>query len=342
MAANKILGKSVDLGIIKQADWATPGANSANYYVIHADAGSVIPDADVQVDQFNTTSQNGIHFEYERRDVDALSGLPSITYTFPLDYKRLAPHLAGALLAVTEDATTPFAKAFTCAGLTAVPNFNGDDCPIHSLAIKPKASADDGMILENAVVDSLSLVWDFNARGVGRKAQGTVTWRGNELNHEVTHSGTWVNTTPVFVNSTELFSFDALTIDSVSYSAECVRRFELNINNGITSNCKTTGGKANNYDFSPEYTGTIILDYNSTTEKLLKDYQSGGKINFTFINSTTGDGDLTIVAEYGLITGNPFTYNDAFVGVGITFRLYSNAAATPLTINLTDTVDYGY
>jgi hypothetical protein len=344
MAANKILGKSVDLGIIKQTNWATPATNSANYLIIHADAGSIVPDPDTQVDQYNTTSQNGIHFEYERRDVDSTSGLPSITYTFPMDSKRLAAHLVGALLAVTEGATTPYDKTITCAGLTAVPNFNGDDCPLHTLAIKPKASADDGMILKNAIVDSLTLTWDFNGRGVGRKGQGSVTWKGNDLDEEVTHSGTWVNTTPVYLNNTDTWTFSTLSIDSVSYASDCVRRVELNINNNVTSNCKTTGGKANNYDIAPEYTMTVILDYNATTEKILKDYQDGARVQAVFTNdvSVGSDGNCSFTAAYGIMTGNPFTYNDAFVGVGITFRIYSNAAATPITAVITDAVDYGY
>jgi len=123
------------------------------------------------------------------------------------------------------------------------------------------------------------------------------TFVGNVMKYEQTLSGTWTNLTIVqtgFFNNTDLWGFSyggtALTIGGVDYSAECVRRVELQINNNVTSNCKTTGGKANQYDIAPEYKILITLDYNATTEKLLKDFQEGATAALTWTNDSAAAG----------------------------------------------------
>lgn len=342
--AVKILSKQSRVGILKQAAWATPQAASANFRTLYYNAGSINPNPDVQIDQYNTTSQNGIHTEYERRFIDSLSGLPSISFSGVADKNTIAPHLVAALQAVTEGASSPYVKTISCGGLTSPIDFAGDGGFLHTVAFDINASADDGVLLKNAIINNLNLSFDFNNRGIARLGQISGTWVGNEMNFEQTLSGTWVTTTLAPYNNTDTFSASTLTIDSVVYAAECLRKFELIINNNVTSNCKTTGGKANQYDITPDYRATIVLDYNATTEKILKDYTSGARVQMVFKNDINDDTDgaLWITGSYGVLQSNPYIYNGDFIGIGLDIKFYSNAAATPLSVIVVDTLDWSY
>lgn len=343
--AVKILSKQSRVGILKQAAWTTPQAASANFRTLYYNAGSVNPEPDVQKDEYNVTSQNGLLSEDERGFVDSVSGLPSISFSGVADRNTLAAHLVAAFQAVTEGATTPFEKTITSGAIAGPVDFAADAGFLHTIALDINASADDGIILENAVLDSLNIVWDFNSRGIGKLAQISGVWKGNEMNVEQTLSGTWVTTTITPYNNTDTFTLDTFTIDSVDYATQCVRRYELSINNNVTSNCKTTGGKANQYDITPDYRSTIILDYNATTEKILGDYKTDALVVATFKNELDPQvetGYLSIAGTRGRLQKNPYMYNGEFVGLALDVKWKSYAAATPLTIVMNDAVDWTY
>ena len=91
MANLKILTKAQKVGILTQTAWATPQLASANYKTIQwINAGIPIPDPNVQIDQFNVTSQNGIHAELERRFLDGASGLSTIPFSGTCDKSTMA------------------------------------------------------------------------------------------------------------------------------------------------------------------------------------------------------------------------------------------------------------
>jgi len=176
------------------------------------------------------------------------------------------------------------------------------------------------------------------------------TFVGNEMNYEQTLSGTWTNATIAqtgFFNNTDAWDTDSLTIDGVDYKAECVRRVEEQVNNNITSNCKTTGGKANQYDWAPEYKTILTLDYNETTEKILKDYTTGGAVSLAWSNDAAGaytDGKWSYLhaTTGGRLISPPKIYNGDFLGIQLEIRWYSTSGATPLNVMYCDTVDYGF
>ena len=104
-----------------------------------------------------------------------------MTFPMPGDQKTLAPHIVGALLgAVTEDATTPYSKSIVCGGLTGAIDFTANGAELVTLSKTDKASADDGIILEDAIISELNLEWDFNAQGIARLMQMSGTWIGSE------------------------------------------------------------------------------------------------------------------------------------------------------------------
>lgn len=361
--AVKTLTKGSKIGIIRQARaigaaspykaiastnvaWTNPGLAATNYRTVIYNAGSIIPNPDIQIDQYNVTSGSGIHTEYERRFIDATSGLPSISFNGVMDRTTLTPHLVGAFHTVGEGITNTYEKTITAAGLTSPIDFQGNVGYLHTLAFSPNSTLndDDGIILKNAIINNLNLSFDFNNHGVARLAQVSGTWVGNDMDVDQTLSGTWVTTTLTPFNNTDTYSCTTLLIDSVSYAAECIRRFEFTVNNNVTSNCKTTGGAANQYDITPEYKATIILDWNSATEKLLGDFQAGGAVSLVFTNDIAVEtaGHFSITAPYGILMSNPYIYNGDFIGISLDIKFYSNAAATPVTILLDDSLSWSY
>ena len=130
----------------------------------------------------------------------------------------------------------------------------------------------------------------------------------------------------------------------MTYSTECIRRVELQINNNITSNCKTTGGKANQYDWTPKSKWIVDIDYNSATEKILMDYQTGARVYFNWNNdgnqlATDGKWSLLHSAGVGYLTAPPKTYNGEFLGIRLEIDNWYYSGS-PITIIYTDTIDW--
>jgi hypothetical protein len=360
--ATKRASKQIKYGIIRQNpasaaatafmaigntsnQWTNPGLAATNYRTVYYTAGVPIPDPGVTVDEYNVTSQLGLNKELTNFFIDKRSGLARLNFSAPLDVKTLAPHLIGALQAVVEDAGTPFQKVITSGFTAGTIDFKAGSGYLHSLAINQGASADDGTILENAIIDTLNLTFDFNAKGVARLVQIDGSWVGNEMNFDQTLSGTWVSTTLTPLNNLDLFSFNTFTVDSVDWSTMCIRRMVLSINNNVTSNCATTAGKPNQYDVMPEITWTIVLDHNSTTEKLMGDFQAGAAVDIDLINDyavAVSDGALQLDTPNCRIIAPPQVYNGDFLGYSLQARAYQSSTTSPLTVTFIDTLDWGY
>jgi hypothetical protein len=359
--SSKILVKTERFGIKYQADWATPGvAGEAFKLCPWINSGTPNPNPDVQVEQFNVTSQSGIHHEAERFFIDATSGLPTIPFSGTCEKATMAAFLVGAFQGVTEAAGTPYLKTITCGGLTAPIDFKTVGKYLFTIAVDQGGSADDGVILDNAIIQNLNIVWDLNAKGIARLVNMSGAWVGNKLTYEQDlSSGTpWANLTPIqtgFFNNTDLWGVTDTTarflVDAVDYSAECIRKVEYQINNNVTSNCKTTGGKADQYDITPEYKTIITLDYNATTEKILKDFTTGSEVGFIWGNDSAGartDGKwafkstVNSAVHNGRLMSPPKQYNGDFIGIQLDVRWYSQLAGTPLTVYYVDTVDWTF
>jgi len=348
MADVKILSKTERLGILLQANWASPAEAGAAFYTMqHVNAGVLIPDNATTVDQFNVTSQNGIHSEIERVYVDATSGLKRLPFSGTVDKTCFAPLLYSSHFVCTEAAGTPYNKVITCGGLTAPIDFANNGTKFFTWAIDQGGSGGDGIILENVVVDQLTCTWDFNNQGIPRLVSYSGMAVGDEMNFEQTCDGVWINATPAqgFFNNTDAWAFITLDVDSVDLKAQCIRRVEYSVNNNVTSSCAGTLGKPTQYDIAPEYTMKVILNYNTVTEKCLKDFNDKAAVDANWSNdseSAKTDGKWTIDIPTGHLISAPKIYEGDFLGVELNIKAYSTAAATPVTINFCDTIDWTF
>ena len=362
--ATKILSKTAEYGIIRQdpanaaADgfkaagndasksWNDPGVAGTNYRRVPYNKDSVVFDPGVTIDQYQSSGQNGLHHENAQTLVDGRSGIKTMSFAMPMDKTTLAPHLVGALLPSTgfEAVGTPYTKTIPCGGLTGTIDFTANGTPLHTLSMTDIASADDGIILEDCIIGDLNLEWDFLAQGIARFGQMSGTWVGSEMNFEQTMTGTTVDTTLTPYNNAESYSLSTFTVDSVDWSSLPFRKFTFSVNNNVTYNDATTLGKPDQYDVMPEYRSTILLNYDSTTEKIRADFQAGALVVATFASSTSksADGGLEIAATKGILQSQPVEYNGEFLGVMLDIRWEADGATTPVTITMSDTLDWGY
>ena len=360
----KILSKIEALGILQQSKavnhWDAVNAANANFKTIQwINADVLIPDPGVTVDQFNVTSQIGIVKEADRFFIDNTSGLVKLPFSGTCDKTTLAAFLVGALQSCTEDAGTPFNKAILA--LMGVPNWANNEGYLFTLALKQGASADDGILLNNCLIDTLNIVWELESSGVARLVNMNGTWVGSDIKLEQTLNGTWTNGTPLqtgFFNNTDLWgvtlSSALFTIDSVDYSAQCIRRFELQIANNVQKSCISTGGKAANYLWSPTYKIMMTIDHNSVTEKIHKDFVDGANIELYWSNDSAAaatDGKWSIVVEN---TGSPLSggvgklmsivkgYENGYQVLNLDIEVYRVYNGVPLQMAFCDTVDWGF
>ena len=352
--AVKTLSKTERFGILKQTTWGTAEVASSAFRLCQwINAGTPNPNPDVQVDQFNVTSGYGTHFEKERFFVDGTSGLPTIPFSGTCEKATMTPFLVGAYQPADgfEASSTPYLKTIPCGGLLAPIDFAAGVGNVHTIALDQGGSDDDGILLTDAVIQNLSIVWDLNARGVARLVNMSGAWVGSLLQYEQSLSGDWENATIAqtgFFNNTDAWDTDSLTIGGVDYKAECVRRVEEQVNNNVTSNCKTTAGRANQYDMAPEYKTILTLDYNATTEKILKDFQAGDSaVSLAWSNDASGtyaDGKWSFLhaTTGGVLISPPKIYQGDFLGIQLEIRWMSALGATPLNVMYTDTVDWAY
>ena len=339
-----VLSKKQKLGILKQTDFATPQAAGAAFKTIYCD----IPinfDPDISIDQRNQTSANGVHFETERRKVDAVSGFPSISATGSVDKATFAALLYAAIFSVTEDATTPYNKLYNCTGLSGTLDFNGDAGPLFTLGYDRKGSADDGVLLKTAILDTFGISLDINQRGQSRDLKFNAKFVGGSYADEQTLNGTWTNTSGITsIAPDSNWTNQTFTVDSVDYSGQCMLNWSLNINNRV-SKINATSGSACQFFIMPEYTSRILILRNDTTEKISGDLADNATVAQTFGNDALAaytDGKFTFAAAHGvLISHADTTYND-YAALELNIRWESASAATPFSINWCDTIDWGY
>jgi len=360
----KTLSKGEIFGLLQQSKisnhWdAVAAANAAFTTVQWINTGSLLPDPGVTVDQFNVTSQYGLHKEADRFFIDKTSGLVKLPFSGTCDKTTMAAFLVAAFQKCTEAAATPFNKEIQ--PLLGVPSWADNEGYLFSAALKQGASADDGVKFHNGLIDTLNLIWEVESSGIARLVNMNGVWVFSDKLDEQTLSGTWTNGTPAqtgFFNNTDLwgvtFGTALFTIDGVDYSAECVRRFELQINNNVRKGCVSTGGKASNYIWTPGYKILMTIDHNSVTEKIHKDFVDGADVKVQWSNDSASaltDGKWTVIMAttgspaqggIGKLMSAPKAHQDEYITLNLDIEVQRAGTGYPLNVQFCDTIDWAF
>lgn len=355
-----MLAKQQRVGLLQRSKasnhWAAAAdsAVSAAFKELHwIDVGTPIVDDGVVSEEINALSANGIHQESERRFHDQYAGLIKVPFSGIADKSTLSMFLVSAMQVCSEAATTPYKKTFTSIGLTSVPNFAQNEGYLFDMAIVNPASADDGILLKRGIIDSLTISVNFRGKGQARlfKISGTFVFNTIAYRQTIVVAN-WTNTTSGqnFLNNTDVWSMvDDLTnemqVGGVAMSGEYLHDFSLTINNAVEGDNFGTSGIAGQYIIKPVYSGVINFWHTSVTEVLIDATQQNDVVMVFLTNDSANsylDGKLHINGPTGYATKSQSVPDGDYLKMQIQFMLQSTAAATPLEIIYTDTVDYGF
>lgn len=358
----KIAGKTGKYGIIRHNktnsaatvfkaigstnnQWTNPVLEATNFRSIYFTALTPMIESGAMVDNYNLTSQYGLNSELSNFHIDSNSGLAKFNFSAIADRLTLASILAMAMQGVSEAETGDyFIKTFT-SGFSAGPiDFNQGGGYTFGLCEKIGASADDGTLLQNAIIDSLTITIDFNQKGVGRLMGLNGTIVGKSVAFDQTLTGSFITTTFTPIGNTNLFSLSTFTSDSVDLTSNCLKRIEITINNSVTSNCHTTGGAPNQYDCTPQYLVNMYLNHNSLTEKLRGDFKAGASVAIDLSNdiSTPQTGHLRFEIPVLKQIVEPMIYEGDFYAYNLQMRAYQSGPTSPLTIYFADNLDWDF
>lgn len=338
-----ILARKTRVGIYPQGTFGTAISANEDYETLLWDALSVVPESNAIVSSFDLTSSLGLVTERARTITDRLSELKRMGFSAPADRYNLALYFVAALQKVTEINSTPFQKVITPLALTTVPNFVSSNVStgayLYTL-IHHSTGINDAVRMGTAIIDQLNFVVDFLANGVARYAQINGQWVGTTINENGDPGGTWTNDSGVnYYNSGTKMQVNIA--GAITASDICVRNYQLSINNNVTSDCKTTGGQANNFKIAPTYQVTLDIPYNSATYLLLEDYLVGTETTITLTTGTTGQaGFLEIVAK-GRIAESPLSYSGDYRSNNLVLNV-EQSSGSALTVTMADAVDRNY
>lgn len=324
----EVHSKRVKIGALKQADWATPQGASANYYTMNYDKDTSIIEPAVDVSDFDYTSGSSIHSEEGRMYVNEKTGLKTIAFNSVANINLLAIHLSAFFQNLTEAETTPYAKSVKPE--LDSPDFYNDEGILHSIAFSPLNAVDgniaDGQILENALLNTLTI--SYSPAGIGKdsllKMNGE--WIGRKVTPGQDFSGTWVAMPTTGLLSD--FGLTALTIGATDLANICLRNAEFSFNNNVTVDCISSDGYAKSYRIQPEMTATFDVPYNSTSMSVLASHKAGSNVAFTFANGDpTQSGKFQIAVTKGVLMENPLVINADYYALRLVVKILKPSAA---------------
>jgi hypothetical protein len=330
-------------------DAKTTGASAFRRMIY--DMGSVIPQSNVVVDNQMWASRQSLYPEKERHFSDANSQLKRVPFSGVVDIRYLTPHFLSALQAITEGATTPFAKTITSGfvGSNPIIDFASNEGYLYGIAIENfnrSSSVNSSFILHNAIIDNLTITIEANAQGVAKLAKISGEWVGTEL-EQITggFTGTWLAPyTDKYINNTEVLTLSVSPLTTI----KCFKSFSITISNNITSDCISSTPQ--NYKVNPQITFDIALHYLDSaandTHALKSIYRSQTPFYFNLVNdkvSTAADYfkiGTTTPACY--LTQEPQEFDGDYQAIRMVGEMKSYTGVSPLIVNVNDSVDWGF
>lgn len=318
------LARKTQFGLSFKTDWGANGdiggtITATPSYTLLAEPSGLKSTPAITREEMQLTSSAGLVAEKERSFTDSTSGIHRLGFTAPAFRDSLPLFLFLSLFKVTEtDLTTPnpdnYQHVFVPFADTGIPDFTtpykpSDSAPqvnppLCSLFVEWLTGSTQGMqYLNDCILNSLNLTLNVNNQGIarflnisGEFVAGSITENANsgDSTFPAAHSLTTFNNATAFTFS---------LAGTVSYTG-CFKTWGLSINNNVTSDCRTTGGRVNNYRISPEYMVDFTIPCNDTTDILVSGLLAGTEQTITLSTGTTQTlGYLNIVAK-GALTGN--------------------------------------
>ena len=361
-----VLSKLQIVGISEETisgGWGSPKTAATQYKRQLYDVGVSLPDfGKSDGDLANTTGAHSEMPEQARRINDSTSGLKRLPFSGFLTVKNAADHLMAAFqeLYGSEGSVTPYTKMFNMGD--AQIDFAGGEGVTFSVGAETNHgdtpdSISDGLILENAIIDNLTLSIEPNATGQDKYVKMNGVWVGRAIQPEQNFTTTWFNEdgsaysnsySPTFYNTgtTSWFTMDAadLVVGGVNFGG-CFRRFSMTLNNNITSDCVTTGGKPNNYKRNRTLTFSVDIPYNSTTYQAVKSFKDGDLVVLSgFTNGTayTSSGGMVIQSSVNYLTSQPMIVEGDYMAIRLEFMAYRPNAGYVGIIGMSDAQDKGW
>lgn len=362
-----ILAKNQIVGIIEETisgAWGTPATAATQFKRQWYNVGTTLPDFGKADNEFDIVGSFSDMKEQGRRVNDAISGLKKLPFSGYVTKANASDHLMAAFwdLYGTEGAATPYTKIFNCGDSQY--DFASGEGVTFSVGVESNhgdtpASISDGLILENAVIDNLTLSLEPNASGKDKYMKMSGEWVGRNMQTEVNFSSTWLdedgtaysnNYSPTFFNtgssSSNWFNLASseLVVGGVNMGG-CYRRFEMTINNNISSDCVTTGGKPNNYKRNRTVNFTIDIPYNPTTYQAVESFRAGDLVVLSqFDNGTTfsANGGFQFSHSVNYLTAQPMVFEGDYIAIRLQFEAYRPYGGYLGIVGLSDAIDKGW
>lgn len=334
--------------------WSNVQDASATYFSILAEAGSVVPNANVSSSSLNATGSTTMFAEKERTYINNNSVLPTVDMSIYCTPTVLTALLLGALQSATENTSTPFSKFFTPAD--TVLDYHNNEGYLFSIAgmgYNDGVSAGDGFILQNAVVNSLRISVS-NALGdtEPRLMKADVQFIGTKL-----LEGQYIPnfTTPeTYIFNQSGNTKDAFVLPNISFggagdiSNVFYKNFELNISNNYFSDSVASDGTPNNLKrANPEITCSVDVPYNESTYQTLSKYKDGTLLDsIRFYNgysvaSPPEVNDFYLIkGNFMVLTENPRKVDGEYFGLNLTSKFLKSGGSWNLTFRVSDGVDW--
>lgn len=270
-------------------------------------------------EEMQLTSATGLTVERARSITDYTSGLHRFGFGGVAIQDTLPYLFFMALMKMTETevtAPTPdyYQHAFIPWADAGIPDFTDpwDPTATASPNTKPPLvsiyydwlqTAQGGTVLNDALLNSLVFSVNVNNSGVARFANITGEFIGGAISENFDSGSVSFPSKPTETVYNNATAFTLTLAGTVSYSG-CFKSYSLSINNNITSDCRTTGGRANNFRIAPEYMVDFTIPCNDTTDTLASGLLAGTEQTITLSTGTTQNlGYMNIVAK-GALVGN--------------------------------------
>ena len=332
----------------EDGNWNNPSAGTDTFYPMTADANSIKPSDVVSFGELqNATGDGSVFQDIDRVSVSNKTVMPSVSMDVHPTRKIMSALTLLANQFATEGALTQYLK-------TAEPRNEAIDFLNGNGIVATVQGVDSdgyGFLLENAVVDSLTLVinntigsptdnyYKVSVKFVGRKiTRGTTT---SKLFATITSNDNIFFGSPSDIKtviSTINFNSGDLILTNI-----CWKSFELTITNNFTPYCLGVDSYIQGFTRNnPEITNKIVIPYNSSTKTILNRVSQGETFSFTIMKynlTSTDELYFKIVSNYNKVIEDPEEADNNLIGLNLNSKCFKGSG-TWFSMEISDFATY--